>query len=165
MASHLGRPGVMAPSLHPHKTNTMGDSCCVQNLGNLSCLCWKASGGHQKVAGGWILERRLWEPKMEYKPQLSPCLLEPRFHGNGVPRHVYNLCHDLQQHLILNLLREARDPTRIFMDTSWVRNPRSCSPWPALDAEIQWSPYTIYFPKDTDHPQPPAPPKLCQGHS
>ena len=34
--------------------------------------------------------------------------------------HVCDLYHGLQQCWILNLLSEARDRTRIFLDTSWV---------------------------------------------
>ena len=36
--------------------------------------------------------------------------------------HICNLRHNLWQCWILNPLSEARDPTRIFMDTSWVCN-------------------------------------------
>ena len=39
--------------------------------------------------------------------------------------HICNLCHSLQEHLILNPLSEAMDRTRILMDTSWVPNPLS----------------------------------------
>ena len=38
--------------------------------------------------------------------------------------HVCDL-HNLWQHRILNPLREARDQTLNFMDTSWVCNPLS----------------------------------------
>ena len=40
-------------------------------------------------------------------------------------RHICELCCSLQQPQILNLLIEARDQTRIFMDTSCVLNPLS----------------------------------------
>ena len=33
--------------------------------------------------------------------------------------HICNLCHSLSQCPILNLLSQARDRTRLFMDTSW----------------------------------------------
>ena len=38
---------------------------------------------------------------------------------------ILNLHHSSQQHRILNLLSEARDPTRVLMDTCWVFNPLS----------------------------------------
>ena len=37
------------------------------------------------------------------------------------------LHHSSQQHRILNLLSEARDQTRVLMDTNWVLNPLSHS--------------------------------------
>ena len=39
--------------------------------------------------------------------------------------HICNLCHGVQQHWILNPLNEAKDQTRIFMNTSQVHNPLS----------------------------------------
>ena len=39
--------------------------------------------------------------------------------------HISHLSCSLWQHQILNPLSEARDQTRIFMDTSWVLNPLS----------------------------------------
>ena len=38
------------------------------------------------------------------------------------PSCVYDLCHSSQQRQILSPLREARDWTCLFMDTSWVCN-------------------------------------------
>ena len=35
------------------------------------------------------------------------------------PSCIFHLHHSLQQHQILNPVREARDQTRILMDTSW----------------------------------------------
>ena len=39
--------------------------------------------------------------------------------------HIYDLCHSLQQHQILNPLSEAKDQNIILMDTSQVLNPLS----------------------------------------
>ena len=39
--------------------------------------------------------------------------------------HVCDLQHNVQQHQMPNPLSEARDPTCILMDTSWVHNPLS----------------------------------------
>ena len=39
------------------------------------------------------------------------------------PSRIWELCHSLWQCQILNPLSEARDPTRILMDTSWIPNP------------------------------------------
>ena len=36
--------------------------------------------------------------------------------------HIYDLCHSLWQHWILNPLSEAGDRTLILMATSWVLN-------------------------------------------
>ena len=36
---------------------------------------------------------------------------------------VCDIHHSSRQHRIFNALSEARDPTCIFMDTSWVLNP------------------------------------------
>ena len=41
------------------------------------------------------------------------------------PRHVCDLHHGSWQCQILNSVREARDQTRILMDTSWVHKPLS----------------------------------------
>ena len=40
-------------------------------------------------------------------------------------RHIYNVCHSLRQHQILNSLREVRDGSSILVDTSQVPNPLS----------------------------------------
>ena len=59
---------------------------------------------------------------VELKPQLpayvtATAMLDPSL--------VCHLHHSLQQRQILNLPSEARDRTRILMDTSWVLNPLS----------------------------------------
>ena len=41
------------------------------------------------------------------------------------PNYICALHHNFWQHWILNPLREARDRTRILMNTSWVLNPLS----------------------------------------
>ena len=47
-------------------------------------------------------------------------------HSNSGSEPTVDLCdlhHSSQQHQILNPFREARDGTRILMDTSWLLNP------------------------------------------
>ena len=43
-------------------------------------------------------------------------------HSKANPSHICDLHHSSQQYQILNPLSEARDGTRIFMDTSQVLN-------------------------------------------
>ena len=59
---------------------------------------------------------------VESELQLSACVTARAMQDAS---HICDLHHSLQQHWILNPLREARDRTHILMDTSRVLTPLS----------------------------------------
>ena len=58
-------------------------------------------------------------PRLEVKAELQLWVYAITT-ANQTLSLICNLHHNLQQHQILNPLSEARDPTLIVMDTSWV---------------------------------------------
>ena len=72
-----------------------------------------------------FLGPHLWHMDMDVPRLAAESKLQPPTYATAIaiqmPSCVFELHHSLPQRRILNPLREARDRTRIFVDTSWAR--------------------------------------------
>ena len=100
-------------------------SCCSKSTESLTYCTRRELLDHMVFLGGGRGELHLQHMEGP-RPGVKSELQQPAYAtAMAMPdsRHIYDLCHSLQQCQILNPLSETRDQICFLMDASWVLNP------------------------------------------